>query len=109
MKETVILTKPVLEDGKKIKKVEFNPDNLTGRDMADAEREYLTSGGIPTNLNTSAYYLQCVAAKACNIDVDVIGRMSAKDSTYLSTRVQTFLFDMEIPSASGSSENSVSS
>ena len=107
MKETVILNKPVKEDGKDIREVVLDLDALTGQDMVDSEREYLTSGGIPTNLSSSVGYLQYVAACACGLDVTVIRRMSAKDSTYLTTRTQVFLLDMEIPSLSGSSEKSV--
>jgi hypothetical protein len=107
MKETVKLTKPVKDDGKDIKEVVLDLDSLTGADMAEAEREYLVTGGIPTNLNSSISYLQHVASRACGIEVDLIGRMSAKDTTYLTTRTQLFLLDMEPPSASGRSESSV--
>ncbi len=97
-----------MNDGKELKEVEFDLDNLTGNDMAEAEREYLVTGGIPTNLNSSISYLQHVASRACGVEVDVIGRMSAKDSMYLTTRTQVFLLDMELPSASGRSESSAS-
>lgn len=108
MKETVKLTKPVMDDGKEIKEVVFDPDSLTGNHMAEAEREFLVSGGIPTNLSSSISYLQHVASRACGIEVDVIRRMSAKDSMYLTTRTQVFLLDMELPSASKTSGSSVS-
>jgi hypothetical protein len=106
MTETVKLTRPVKNDGKDIKEVVLDLDSLTGADMAEAEREYLMSGGVPTNLNTSISYLQHVASRACGVEVDLIGRMSAKDATYLTTRTQFFLLDMEPPSVSGRSESS---
>ncbi len=108
MKETVKLTKPVMDDGKEITEVVFNPDDLTGNDMAEAEREFLVSGGIPTNLNSSISYLQHVAARACGLEVDTIRRMGAKDSIYLTTSTQIFLLDMELPSASNQSGSSAS-
>ncbi len=98
MKETVTLTKPVKEDGKEIKEVILDMDSLTGQDMANAEREYLINGGIPTSLTTSISYLQHVVGGAIGHDVSVVLRMSAKDSNYLTTRAQAFLLDMEIPS-----------
>jgi hypothetical protein len=108
MTEAVKLTRPVKNDGKDIKEVVLDLDGLTGADMAEAEREYLVTGGIPTNLNSSISYLQHVASRACGIEVDVIGRMSAKDSMYLTTRTQVFLLDMELPSASKPSGSSAS-
>lgn len=100
------MTKPVMDDGNEIKEVVLDVDGLTGNDMAEAEREFLVSGGIPTNLNSSISYLQHVASRACGIEVDVIRRMSAKDSMYLTTRTQVFLLDMELPSASRPSGSS---
>ena len=98
MKETITLRRSVQEDGKEIKTIDLDLDRLTGRDLADAEREYLALGGIPTNMNVSVNYQQIVAAKACGLDADVVKRMGAKDAAYLATRVQAFLLDMDLPS-----------
>ena len=77
-------------------------EGLTGKDLADAEREYLSMGGIPTSLTSSVAYQQHVAAKACGVNIDVVHAMGAKDSTYLTTMVQIFLLDMDLPSPAGS-------
>ena len=102
MSENVKLNRTVKDGDKKIKEVVFDPEALTGEDLASAEREYLSMGGIPTNLTSSVTYLQHVAARACKVNVDVVRAMSAKDSAYLSTRVQVFLLDMQLPSLPGS-------
>ena len=98
MKETITLKRSILEDGKDLKKVTLDLDRLTGQDMADAEREYLSMGGIPTNMTASVGYQQILAGKACGLDAEVIRRMGAKDATYLTTKVQAFLLDMDLSS-----------
>lgn len=108
MKESITLRRSIAIDGKEVNEIELDLDGLTGADMAEAEREYLMSGGVPTNLNTSVFYLQHVAARACGLDIDSVARMSAQDSTYLTTRTQHFLLDLELPSASERSESFVS-
>ena len=95
-----------MHDGKDLKELVFDPDSLSGKDMAEAEREFLVSGGIPTNLSSSISYLQHVASRACGIEVDLIRRMSAKDSMYLTRITQIFFLDMELPSASKQSGSS---
>ncbi|MCP4021569.1 MAG: hypothetical protein GY729_06990 [Desulfobacteraceae bacterium] len=105
--EKIKLIKPISHDGKKLKEVSLDLDGLTGLDMAEAEREYLLLGGVPTNLNLSIAYLQHVAAKGCKIDVETVRRMGVKDSQYLVVRTQAFLLDMELPSASKTSGSSV--
>lgn len=98
MKESITLRRAVMEDGKKIKTIKMDLDQLTGQDLVDAEREYLALGGIPTNMSISVNYQQILAAKACGLDGDVIRRMGAKDAVYLASRVQVFLLDMDLPS-----------
>jgi len=89
------LKKPVMIDGKEVKTLKLDLDNLTGADLAGAEREYLLSGGTPTQLSTSYIYCMCIAARAAGCDVDDIQRLCIQDANTVCTRVQSFLFGME--------------
>ena len=102
MTETITLKKPVQDGGATISEVVLDLDGLTGADLAAAEREYLSMGGIPTSLTASVAYQQHVAARACKVNIDVIRAMGAKDCTYLTTMVQIFLLDMDLPSPASS-------
>ncbi len=105
MPETVKLNKPVTQDGKELAEVIMDLDSLTGADLATAEKEFVMSGGVASNMSASIGYHQCVAARACGIDIETVRAMTAKDAAYLATRAQIFLLDMELPATSGSSED----
>ncbi|MCP4747978.1 MAG: phage tail assembly protein [Desulfobacteraceae bacterium] len=94
--KTITLQKPIKINGKSVDQINFDFDKLTGQDMCAAETEYQTMGGIAAaSLALSNRYCMSIAAKAANLTVDDILRLSAKDCTRIVLDVQNFLLDLD--------------
>lgn len=91
----ITLKNPIKIDGKNVKELDLKLDDLTGADLAAAEREYQINGGIPTSLTTSIIYAQGVAARAAGVDLGDIQRLKLQDCNAVCIGVQSFLYGTE--------------
>jgi hypothetical protein len=90
----IVLTKPINFDGEDIKELELNLDDMTGKDLATAERVYLALGGQPTALSLSIKFNQCLAVKAMSQPLEIFDTLGLFDSNRIVMEVQNFLLDM---------------
>ncbi len=96
--EKFILSKPIEHNGEEIKELELNLEDLTAKQLMQADKEARAMLGKNANQNmtvpeTNKMYLCCVAAKASNIGINVILDFKANDYTRLATQVQSFLLE----------------
>ena len=100
--KVIILKHPITHEEKELKEIRLDMDNMTGEDLAQAEREYLALGGQPTAHSLSLVFCQHLAARASGMSVDTIRALKISDSQRVISEVQAFLFDVDVPTtASG--------
>jgi len=89
---TVKLSRPITFEDKYYEQLKLDLEGLTGGDLVDAEREYVSSGGVMSSVaELTKGYLATVAAKAAGVPVEVIHALSAKDFAAVTLLVQNFL------------------
>lgn len=95
--EKILLSKPVIIDGKEFTHLEFDFDELTGIDSLDAETEIRAMGKTPTVLEADKAYLAAIAARAMKPKqvIDFILKLPIKDFTAVTAVTQAFLFDLD--------------
>ena len=88
------LSKPIMFDGEEVTRLEMDFDNLTSKDLENAEKEARALLGRRENMpipETNKKYLACVAAKAAKVPIDLILKTYARDYTGIALRAQDFL------------------
>ena len=89
------LNKAITFDGKLLKEVMLDLDNLTGEDIEKAEVQFVIDNpeiAAQTPLKEmSKGFLSIMAAKACKKPVEFMRMLSAPDFSKITTRVQIFL------------------
>jgi len=89
----IILSKPVEWNGDS-ERLELDLDGLTGRDLVQAESEFLASNpgfvGVPS---LQAEYQLCLAARALGRPTGDLKALPIRDCLALTMAVQNFLFD----------------
>lgn len=90
------LKRPIEFEGNKIEKLILDFDALTGADLEKAEMQYTAES--PQNALTmvkemSKGYAAIVAAKAANVPVALIRRLSAPDYSKITMRTTLFLMN----------------
>jgi len=91
----ITLKKPVKYDGEEIKEVELNLEEMTGKDLADTENDYVALGGNPAFGSLSLKFNQCLAARAMKQPVDIFESIGLVDSNRIQMEIQHFLLDLE--------------
>lgn len=91
----IVLKKEIEFDGKKIKELELNLEEMTGKDLADTEGDFIAIGGNPAYGSTSLKFNQCLAARAIKQPIDIFNYLGLVDSNRIQMEIQSFLFDLE--------------
>jgi hypothetical protein len=93
--ETVKLYKEVDWDGVTVNEVVLDLDNLTGAHMIAAERQFNLYGGNEGHplKELSKEYQILVAAQAAKKPVELLHKLSAKDFSRVTIKVQNFLLE----------------
>lgn len=85
------LAKEITFEEELYKELNLDLESLTGQDILDAEREFTLTGGIASVTETSKACLAIIAAKACNVPVELITTLPIRDFSRLTIEVQNFL------------------
>ena len=90
-----VLRKPTHFEGQDYSKLDLNFDRLTGTDLINCERQYMSeanrTGYYAQVKDTSKLYLAYVAACAASVPPQLIFALSAADFTRITLRAQNFL------------------
>lgn len=92
--EQFTLIKPIVFQGEEVKEIEFDLDSLTGEDMIYVDRVFLSSSDVNQGITikeTSKEYQILVAARAARQPAELFYKLSPKDFTRITFRVQNFL------------------
>lgn len=96
------LTKPIMVDGKEVKELPYDLENLTARDKLNASKYMRADGIAPTVEELDSIYHLYIFAEAVKkvdskIDTADVLRMSAKDSSKAAALVRNFFYlDSEV-------------
>lgn len=89
----VVFNKEYEFEGKKIKEIDLSKlDDLTAKDMIDANKVYQTNGGFSAMPEITLQYAIILAANATQLPIEFFEQLGAKDATKLKNRVTSFLF-----------------
>ncbi len=97
-----VLKKPIHFEGKEIKELNFNFEDLTGKDLRIADTEARAKIGRKQSAQAmtvpeiNPIYLCCVAARASNQNVDMFFELKAKDYSAVKLMAQDFLLTDEM-------------
>jgi hypothetical protein len=91
------LSKPIDINGEKVSELEYNFEDMTARDKADATKAYKKAGNVVSvqELDPDYHlYLFAAAVKKANpsIEFEDVLRMSAKDAAKAEALVRDFFF-----------------
>ena len=89
------LKKALRHKGEELQELDIPLENLTGTDLIDIEQQLFKSGKVALMPDYSKVYLIQVAARAAKIPVEVMERLSARDFTVVTNRVQSFLMESD--------------
>lgn len=96
--ESYKFLKPVTFDDKEYMEIQFDLDGLTGEDMLAAERRFNLSHrenqGAPLKELSKEYQIH-VMAIASQMPVEFFNKISAKDFSRITIKVQNFLLNGE--------------
>lgn len=94
--ESLKLKTPVLINGEMVDKIEYDLEDLKGKDIQDAVKEMQQSGMIVGVLELDANYHAAIFAKAAGLSLADIAVLKAKDYNKAIMVVRDFfLFDAE--------------
>lgn len=85
------LSKPVVYDDKEFTEINLDLDSLTGEDLVNIETEMTASGLMVALPEASKSYQMYVAARAAKVPVELIKKLSIKDASAITIKVQSFL------------------
>ena len=85
------LNKPLIYKDNEINELDLDLENLTGRDLINAEEELKTKGINISAWEFSRTFLISIAAKACHINSEELKNLSASDFTKVINEVLSFL------------------
>lgn len=85
------LKKPIHFEGKEVKSLDLNLDDLTAADLIKVEQEILASGKQFVFAESSKVYSAHVAARAAKVPVEIILALKGPDFSKLTMTVQNFL------------------
>ena len=89
---TVDLSRPIEWEGETFKRLAFDIGSLTGRDLQAILRHLRKTGVRDVAMpETDERYLMAVAAKAGNVDVEMLEALPARDYTAVKMETQGFL------------------
>ncbi|MBR3239155.1 MAG: hypothetical protein IKF99_12025 [Oscillospiraceae bacterium] len=90
--------KPFMYDGVEYQELNFDLENLTGRDSLDVERELAMRGIQAPVLAFSGEYIIRIAAKACleHIGSDAFEHMPMKEYSKVRNKIRNFLMSSEL-------------
>ncbi|WP_041272387.1 hypothetical protein [Desulfitobacterium hafniense] len=97
MAETFNLSKPIMIDGKEVKELPFDFENMTAKDKLNAGRKMKTDG-IPNNVEEldTDYHLYLFAEAVCKADSSIetadVLRISAKDARKAAAVARNFFY-----------------
>ncbi|MFU1797379.1 phage tail assembly protein [Paenibacillus azoreducens] len=105
--EQIVLYKPVEFEGETIKEFPMDLDGLTAADMLTVERQF--DMAAPGNESTfskelSKEYQLITAARAANKPVELFYKLSARDFTRITLKVQLFFAEAESVPATGQAQ-----
>lgn len=91
------LSKPIMVNGKEVKEIPFNFDDMTAQDKLNASKKYLRDGNIVTvqELDPSYHmYMFTEAVIKANPEMDTtdVFRINAKDAAKAEKLVRDFFF-----------------
>lgn len=94
---TFTLSRPINVNGEEIKELEYNFEDMTARDKAEATKVYKKAGNVVqvAELDPDYHlYLFAAAVKKANpsIEIDDVLRISAKDSGKAEALARDFFF-----------------
>lgn len=85
------LKKPIMVDGAQVTEVKYDFDNLTQKDISEAEKRMVTSGHVVTQVEEMNYtwhaYLFAAAAAKANPNTDVSDYMRLEGADALRARL----------------------
>ncbi|MCY9764732.1 phage tail assembly protein [Paenibacillus alvei] len=92
--EQYTLIKPIVFQGEEVKEIQLDLDSLTGEDIIYADRQFLLSNEMNQGITvkeTTKEFLMFVGARAAKQPGELFYRLSAKDFSRVTLRVQNFL------------------
>jgi len=94
----VLLSKPVLHDGKELSEISFDWGSLTGKDMLEIERKMNNTGRTMGSARFSGEFLEAMAERASDqhLDKGFFERMPLGDYNNVRDGAKNFLFYSEI-------------
>lgn len=89
----ITLSKPYSFEGKEYTELEINFDNLTGREVSQAKKDFIRSGNFYGGniLQTDMDFCVYLAAKAVDQPIEFMEGLPAKDYLTVSTLAAGFL------------------
>lgn len=98
MQEKIQLVKPVTFNNELITEINLNLDALTGADLIEVERQFITANAINEAVQIKEYskeYQVMVAARASGLPVSFYEQLGGRDFSQVTTKVQYFFTRME--------------
>lgn len=97
----MLLSKPIVKDGKEIAELNFDFDKITGSQIIAAEKEARALGDTTPDACYSKTFQAILAAKATteSIIVDDILNLPGADFIQITTETSNFLFGWALPKA----------
>lgn len=97
MTEVFKLSKPIMINGETVSELQYNFEDMTAQDKANATKEYKKAGNVVQvqELDPDYHlYLFAAAVKKANpsIETEDVLRMSAKDASKAEALVRNFFF-----------------
>lgn len=81
-------------EGSKYKEIDLSGlDKLSTRDLAQADKEFISSGQVATTNETSVGYACIIASKVTKQPVDFFEKLPAKEGIKLKNMVASFLYE----------------
>lgn len=93
----ITLIKPITIEEKEIKKIQLNLDDLTGKDILDADMQLRMRGVAGMNPIYSQDGLMIIASKVSGLLPDDLERLSAPDFLEVTANVSNFLMGWASP------------
>lgn len=90
----ITFKKPYSFEGKEYKEVDLSGlENLTGKDLTDADRIFVSAGNVAPMNEMSIGYACIIAAKATGLPQEFFEGLPAKEIIKVKNEVMTFFFD----------------
>lgn len=91
--DNMTLLKPVFEDGKEIKELNFDFAKMRGRDILETTDALTRDGIVVVNHATSTEFLAAFGARAAGIEHETVDKITLADHVRLVNHVRDFFLD----------------